>query len=214
MSETEMEVLKYLPAIDINVGDERARFVQKMVSIAQSERGMVVELYQDALGQEGIHFANFLLPGSSEDVRSGGQLIVRPDEARVCVEMRSGRWTSGYPTRSEYVEFSREVFSPLLSHYNKEFGTHHRMRVERPPPSYQLPPKASRLFERFAILANTRSLHPLDWDRFYLFVRNSRQQVPEGALRSLLISRGFPAATAQMLSDLYHHLWSFKKLKA
>jgi len=71
-----------------------------------------------------------------------------------------------------------------------------------------------RLFERFSVLANTRSLHPLDWERFYLFVRNSRREAPEGIIRLLLIKGGFSLEKAQMLSELYHHLWSFKKLRS
>jgi len=214
MPETKTEVREVLPAIDIAVGYERLLFVQRIVSLAQSKRHMVVEFHQDTFGKEGLHFANFLLPGSSEDSRSGGQLIVRPDEARVCVEMRSAKWQCDHPTGNEYVEFSREVFGSLLRFYNQEFGTHYRMRVVRPRSGYQLPPQAMRLFERFSVLANTRSLHPLDWERFYLFVRNSRREVPEGILRPLLIKRGFSVEKAQMISELYHHLWCFKKLRA
>jgi hypothetical protein len=182
--------------------------------LAQSKRHMAVEFYQDTFGNEGLHFANFLLPGSSAHSRSGGQLIVRPDEVRVRVEMRSAQWPSDYPTRNEYIEFSREVFGPLLRLYNREFGTHYRMRVPRPRLSNQLSPKAMCLLEQFAVLANTRSLHPLDWERFYLFVRNSRAEAPEGILGPLLIKRGFPIEKARMLAELYHHLWNFKKLRA
>jgi hypothetical protein len=185
-----------------------------MMSLAQSKRHMVVEFCQDTFGNEGLHFANFLLSGSSQHSRSGGQLIVRPDEVRVCVEMRSAQWPSDYPTRNEYIEFAREVFGPLLRFYNREFGTHHRMRVPRPRLSNQLSPKAMCLLEQFAVLANKRSLHPLDWERFYLFVRNSRFEAPEGILGPLLIKRGFPIEKARMLAELYHHLWNFKKLRA
>lgn len=214
MPETKTEVREVLPAIEIAVGDERLLFVQRIVSLALSKRHMAVELHKDTFGKEGLHFANFLLPGSSEDSRSGGQLIVRPDEARVCVEMRSAKWHSDRPTRNEYIEFSREVFGSLLRFYNQEFGTYHRMRVVRQRSGYQLPPQAMRLFERFSVLANTRSLHPLDWERFYLFVRNSRREAPEGIIRLLLIKGGFSLEKAQMLSELYHHLWSFKKLRS
>lgn len=197
MSETQAG--EALPAIDIAVGAQRTLFVQRMVFLAKSKRHMAVEFYQDTFGNEGLHFANFLLPNSSKCSRSGGQLIVRPDEARVCVEMRSAQWHSGYPTRDEYIQFSRDVFCPLLHLHNREFGTRYRMRVRRPRSNHQLPPQAMKLFERFAVLANVRSLHPLDWERFYLFVRNSRQEAPEGVLGPLLIKKGFSVENARML---------------
>lgn len=202
-----------LPDIDIAVGNNPHLFIMRMVSLAESKTEMTVELHQDAFGKDGLHFANFFLLVVSENLRSGGQLIVRPDEARVQVEMRSATWESGHPTRDKYIAFCKEVFGPLLHDYNRVFGTHHRMRIARPRSGYQLPPHSKRLFERFSILANKRSLHPLDWERFYLFVRNSRREIPEGTLRSLLVQKGLPAETAQMLSDLYHHLWRFKRLK-
>ncbi|WPE22665.1 hypothetical protein [Shinella zoogloeoides] len=202
-----------LPDIDIAAGQDRLTFVKRMVSIAESESGVTVELHQDTFGNEGLHFANFLLPGFSENIRSGGQLIVRPGEARILIEMRSADWQTDHPTRNEYIAFCKEVFGPLLRAYNKAFGTHYRMRVSRPRADYQLPPQSKRLFERFSILANTRTLHPLDWERFYLFVRNSRKELPEGALRPLLIQKGFSSEMAQMLSELYYHLWRFKRLK-
>jgi len=116
-----------------------------MVSIAESEPGVTGELHQDTFGKEGLHFANFFLPGFSENIRSGGQLIVRPGEARVFVEMRSAAWQSDHPTRNEYTAFCKEVFGPLLRAYNKAFGTHYRMRVSRPRAGYQLPPQSKRV---------------------------------------------------------------------
>jgi hypothetical protein len=202
-----------LPDIDIAAGKDPFLFVKRMVSIAESEPGVTVELHQDTFGNGGLHFANFFLPGFPENMRSGGQLIVRPGEARFFVEMRSAAWQSDHPTRNEYTAFCKEVFGPLLRAYNKAFGTYYRMRVSRPRAGYQLPPQSKRLFEQFSILANTRALHPLDWERFYLFVRNSRRELPEGTLRPLLIQKGFSSETAQMLSELYHHLWRFKRLK-
>lgn len=65
---------------------------------------------------------------------------------------------------------------------------------------------------RIALLANTSSLHPLDWKRFYELVRESRQELPEAELRPLLAARGFSTAKAAELAELYGHLWAFKRL--
>jgi hypothetical protein len=67
------------------------------------------------------------------------------------------------------------------------------------------------LLDRFAILANSFSLHPLDWRRFYGLVHEGRQEIPESKMRSLLIQRGFGEEKAMHLAELYAHLWAFKR---
>jgi len=179
-----------------------------MVSIAESEPGVTVELHQDTFGKEGLHFANFFLPGFSENIRSGGQLIVRPGEARVFVEMRSAAWQSDHPTRNEYTQLSAKryldrFYVPITKLSAHIIGCGSRVRA------LAISCLRNRsVFEQFSILANTHTLHPLDWERFYLFVRNNRRELPEGTLRPLLIQKGFSSEMAQMLSDLYHHLWT------
>ncbi len=73
--------------------------------------------------------------------------------------------------------------------------------------------RTRQLFDAFALLANTASLHKLDWDRFYRFVRESRQQVPAPTLRQLLIDAGFSPDKAAMLAEVHDHLWTFKRLR-
>jgi hypothetical protein len=143
-----MNFREVLPDIDIAAGGDPLLFIARMVSLAESKTQMTVELHQDSFGKEGLHFANFFLLVISENLRSGGQLIVRSGEARVQVEMRSASWESGHPTRDEYIAFCKEIFGPLLRDYNRVFGTHHRMRIARPRSGCQLPPQSKHLFDR------------------------------------------------------------------
>jgi hypothetical protein len=213
MDQIQSVIIESLPAIDIAVGAERLLFLERIINMGDDGRRIAIERHQLALGEDKSHFVNLILPGTIGCLKTGGQLIVNPNETRVRVEMYSACWEADRPTRIAYIEFAQAFFGPILKRYNHRFGTRHRLRVVKTK-DYDMPPKTKLLFDRFAILANVRSLHTLDWERFYLFVRNSRREVPEGLLRPMLIEKGFAADKAEMLSELYHHLWRFKKLAA
>jgi hypothetical protein len=105
------------------------------------------------------------------------------------------------------------LIGPLLKLYNQQKRSRLRLRVEkanrREP---RLPPQTSKLFKRFAVLANHSSLHPLDWQRFYEFVRLSRGEASEPTLAALLVKEGFSRSKAEYVADIYGHLWAFKRL--
>lgn len=214
MSDAAPLIIESLPAIDIAAGAERLLFIERMGILASNVPGLGVEIHRDGFGNEGLHVVNLVLPGSTDSLKSGGQLIVRPAEPRVNVEMYSADWSAGgHPTTRAYVEFARAFFQPILRRYNRQFGTRHRLRVVKAK-GYVTPPQTKLLLDRFATLANVRSLHPNDWQRFYVFVRHSRSQIPEGMLRQLLMKKGFAADKARALDELYQHLWRFKTLDA
>jgi len=179
--------------------------------VSDDARRIIVERHQLTLGDDESHFVNLVLPGTTDYPKTGAQLIVYLNECRVHVEMYSAAWEVERPTRNAYIEFARMFFSPILSRYNHQFGTRCRLRVVKTK-DYIMPPKTARLFDSFSVLANVRSLHHFDWERFYLFVKNSRHEVPGGYLQSMLVKRGFSADKARELNELYHHLWQFKKL--
>ena len=103
---------------------------------------------------------------------------------------------------------------PLLTAYNHANGTCYRLRIGKTPRGQQkLTPRTQGLLDRFASLANKASLHPLDWKRFYAMVSEGRQQLTEERMHQLLMDKGFAPPKAEHLSDVYAHLWAFKRAR-
>jgi len=207
----------YLPPIHINVTGSLRGFLKKMANIAEKVGTFNVEQEFDALGTSGFDVVNLRLIKSPQHRGLGGQLIVQPEAKNtVAVEIRAERWSpNDPPTYETYVAEARALIGPLLSAYNREFGMRHRMTV---PAKRKLEPKLSpqstELFKRFAVLANKSGLHPLDWRRFYEFVRDSRMRrpLPDEDMVRLLIREGFSEQYACQIAEVYRHLWEFKQL--
>jgi hypothetical protein len=204
-----------LPDIDIAVRDDPQAVMAAMADLAEADSSLIVERHAEPLGETGWHIVNLrsLLPGVHEE--AGGQLIAQPDRpGRILIEMRALRWRPDPPSRDAYVAAARELIAPLLSAYNKASGQRYRIRIGRARQPMSLLSKRTRtLLDRFAVLANQKSLHPFDWDRFYRFVKESRRPVPLEAVRALLIEHGFSVDRADSLAELYEHLWVFKRLR-
>ncbi|MBO9580136.1 MAG: hypothetical protein J7498_04520 [Sphingobium sp.] len=207
---------EFLPGIDIAVRIEPRLFLDRMAVIGEGTGQFTVERHYDAaLLDSELDIVNFRYLGSGPHIRVGGQLIARGDTAgRILVEMRAERWDPDPPTRAIYCAAASELMLPLLKTYNRIHSTRLRLRVQKTVlKETRLSPRTKTLFERFAVLANTASLHPLDWDRFYAFVREGRQELPGYELRAMLIARGFSNEKAGHLSEVYAHLWNFKRRK-
>ncbi|MFC0220511.1 hypothetical protein ACFFJ7_19210 [Pseudochelatococcus lubricantis] len=204
-----------LPDIDIAVREQPQAVIVAMANLAEADSSLVVERHAEPLGEMGWYIVNLRSLGPSIHEEAGGQLIARPDcPGRILVEMRALRWQPDPPSRDAYVAAARELMVPLLSAYNKASGQRYRIRIERVRKPGNLPSKRTRiLLDRFAVLANQKSLHPLDWERFYRFVKESRRPIPMEAVRALLIEHGFPADRASGFAELYEHLWAFKRLR-
>ena len=72
----------------------------------------------------------------------------------------------------------------------------------------QLPPVTKKAFDTFVILANKQSEHPLDWDRFYLFVRATHRnhvRLRPSELKLLLVTSGFDRDYSEELMRVYEH---------
>lgn len=207
----------YLPPIHINVTGSLRGFLKKMANLAEKSGTLTVEQEFDALGSSGFDVVNFRLIKSPRHKGLGGQLIVQPESTNsVAVEIRAERWSpDDPPTYETYVAEARALIGPLLSEYNCEVGTRHRMAVpSKRKLEAKLPPQSTKLFKRFTGLANKSGLHPLDWRRFYEFVRDSRMRrpLPDEDLARLLMKEGFSERYARDIAEVYGHLWEFKQL--
>lgn len=202
-----------LPEIDIAILDDPRVFMNRIAKVCADLGTFDIEKHFGCLGDPEFDIVNFRYKGRSQHVDLGGQLIRRPaSTARVAVEMRAARWDPDPPTRDAYVASARLVFGPALTAYNRRYGRRYRFRVW----NAQYGPKPSKrtlmLLDRFSVIANQSSLHPLDWRRFYEFVRDSRQELRFEVLESLLIERGFSKGKANQLAEVYAHLWAYKRL--
>ncbi len=205
----------WLPDIDIAIEGEARAFLEQMANIGRASKRFDVEHHQDALGIAGYDAVNFRLRDSSPHQDLSFQLLTRPEApSPVAVEVRAGRWDPAPPTYAVYCEAARGLAGPMLAALNRENSTRYRLRIERSTVGrFKTSQRTVLLLDRFALLANKSSLHPLDWNRFYQLVHESRQQIPEPEMRSLLGRRGFSRESAQNLAELYVHLWAFKRLR-
>ena len=72
----------------------------------------------------------------------------------------------------------------------------------------EIPEATRKVFLCFLNRANRAGLHPLDWRRFYEFVRYAharRAKLGTGWLYSTLVREGFNCAQAERLCDAYEH---------
>lgn len=204
---------EWLPWIDIAISIEPRRFLERMAVIGEQSGQFTVERHYDAIKNGALDIINFRYLGDSAHTGVGGQLIAQPDRpGRIGVEMRAEHWDPDPPARTTYCEAMETQLRPLLRIYNRTFSMRYRFRIQSSaPPPPRLSPLTMTLFDRFAILANTTSLHPLDWARFYGLVREGRQEISGYQLRSMLLNAGFSKTRSEELAELYVHLWNFKR---
>jgi hypothetical protein len=209
-----IDIIETLPAIDIAIGVDERDFLSRMADIADRSGQFLVERHFDSMGVGKLDIVNLRYQGKCAHLEGGCQLIARHDRPeRITVEMRAFRWDPHPPTRDVYVTFAQTCLRPLIRQYNRQFSARYRMLVGHRTRAFRMSQRTKTLFEQFVILANTRSLHPLDWKRFYVLVREERQVLPEHELRVFLMERGFSKEKAYDLAELYGHLWAFKQSK-
>ena len=206
---------EFLPGIDIALLVKPRDFLERMAVIGEQTGQFTVERHYDAMEDGALDIVNFRYLGSSPHTEVGGQLIAREDiPRRVLVDMRAHWWDPDPPTRAVYCAAATELMLPLVKTYNRAYAARYRFRIQKTGlKEIKLSPRTKTLFDRFAILANTASLHPFDWDRFYALVREGRQELPDYELRAMLVARGFSNEKAGHLSEIYTHLWNFKRRK-
>lgn len=204
---------EWLPSIDIAVGEDHGTFLRRMADLGKASGRFDVDSGPDWSAQVGLAVVNFRWRVEGDHSGLGFQLLSRDDvPARVLVEARAERWSPDPPERDTYLKAVRLMVTPLLKAYNSANSTQYRLRIERTPRDRVVPTATTAaLLDRFSLLANKQALHPLDWKRFYSFVSESRQQLPEHELRALLTKAGFAWDYAVHLAEIYTHLWAFKR---
>tara|TARA_R110000772_G_scaffold31555_3_gene77789 strand:+ start:608 stop:1102 length:495 start_codon:yes stop_codon:yes gene_type:complete len=163
---------------------------------------------RESAGRPYLEIINFRFTEESPHDGLGFQLIAHRDTPnRVSVEVRARSWSPNPPTRSVYCEAAKHLTGEMLKVYNKTYDARLRLRmVSRDHHQFTMTKRTASLLDSFMVLANTSSLHPLDWKRFYALVREGRQEVPVGELRAALRKAGFSLEKADYLSELYEHL--------
>jgi len=205
-----------LPAIDLAVPIEPSNFLERMAEIARKSGRFVVEDKRDSAAGPDLEIVNFRFKERSPHDGLGFQLIAHRDiPGRVSVEVRASKWSPDPPTRNVYCETAKLLTREMLRIYNKTYKSRLRLRIVAGGHNqFKMTKRTASLLDSFAVLANTSSLHPLDWKRFYGLVREGRQEIPIGELRAALQEAGFSLEKADHLSELYEHLWAFKRLSA
>jgi hypothetical protein len=205
----------WLPAIDIAIAGECVDFLREMSEIGMASGRFDVERHFDSPARAGLEVVNFRFREEAPHSGVGFQLMSRPDiPGRVLVEVRASRWKPDPPTRAVYCEAARSLVGPLLTVYNRANSKRYRLRIEKTDRNrFRISPRSTALLERFTLLANKTSLHPLDWTRFYGLVSEGRQEIPEEELRVHLMAKGFSRHSADRLAELYTHLWAFKRYR-
>ena len=203
-----------LPAIDIAVPIKPSNFLGRMAEIARRSGQFVVEDKRESAAGPYLEIVNFRFKEQSPHDGLGFQLIAHRDTpGRVSVEVRASNWSPDPPTRNVYCETAKILTREMLRIYNKTYESRLRLRiVSGGHNQFKITKRTASLLDSFMVLANTSSLHPLDWKRFYGLVRESRQEIPVGELRAALRKAGFSIEKADYLSELYEHLWAFKRL--
>tara|TARA_R110002072_G_scaffold22383_20_gene78343 strand:+ start:138736 stop:139362 length:627 start_codon:yes stop_codon:yes gene_type:complete len=204
-----------LPAIDIKISVEPSLFLERMITLGEQSGRFTIEHVDDRSGGTRLEVVNFRLLQESQHEGHGFQLIARDEKpGRIQVEMRAQSWSPDPPTRAVYEQSARDLVRPLLKRYNRSFKTRHRLRIgAREKKPFMISERTRTLLGRFTVLANTHALHPFDWQRFYLLVREGWQEIPDHILRAKLEEAGFTPNKAQELARLYAHLWEFKRLR-
>ncbi len=201
-----------LPDIHIDISDPPERYLARIQNLANDMGNYKTRWCHELYLGKGVRSLHLCLLSQSEHECPEAKLLIWPLEPqRIQVEMNAVRWKPDPPTRRIYCDLAATMIGTLIKADNATTGLRHRLHVQpiprrRPP----LPPKAAERFDRFVTLANRASLHPLDWGRFYDFVRISRREISEGTLTGLLVENGFNPARAEKIANIYHHLMAFR----
>jgi hypothetical protein len=206
---------EYLPRIDFAVRQLPIDVIKDMAIIAEKSGIFIVEREFNVMGDSEFHIINLRFKGESPHEELGAQLICRDDlKYRVAVELRAHRWNPDPPTTQAYCQAAKDLVDPIIRAYNATHGNRYRLRISRMKPlKTHLSAASLKNFNRFTILSNKSSLHPLDWKRLYQFVRRSRSNtLSEGEMAALLVQHGFSEQYAERIALIYTHLCEYKSV--
>ena len=201
-----------LPEIRLTVQEAPFMVLERLQAIPSAEK-MTVSI-ERIPGSRGSGPGRMLVATPSGQYVHEGllcQFIAEaPETAQLRVCLRACRWQpDDPPTYAIYTQAAKEVVKPLLDAYALQHGRRYRLRIpSRSSLEPHLPAGTNQMLCSFTRLANKTTLHHLDWDRFYRFIRhchNHRVRCEFGDLRRLLVKAGFDEEKAERLADIYHH---------
>lgn len=201
-----------LPNITIKPDCDPKLFLDRLEGSAK-KRDVIKEVRRNSdskLAKSGMDILAFMPTDQNGHEGIIGQFIYRYDKPSIiCVEIRARLWNPDPPNYEIYVKEAKRIAGNLLKSYNKTFDSRRCLTIQKKKQTEpSLSPGAKKVFRRFVTLANKRSLHPLDWKRFYEFVRfchAHRIKLYEDEVEWLLGKEGFGEKKSSYIADIYMH---------
>lgn len=130
-------------------------------------------------------------------------------EGRVKVAPIAVRWNPDPPTYEVYVATAKDLFVPLIRHYNHTYHSNRRLHIPtRDATQPYLPNMAQTLFADFTTQAHKSTLRRADWQSLYGFIRHCharRVHATRDDIHRLLVTAGFSLEHAAEIADVYEH---------
>lgn len=198
-----------VPSVKLKADVDPREFLARIEAIA-GEQGRY-EIYRDNAPEVegGWELLGLRVKGKATHKGLSGQLVATPiGNPTLLVKVLAAQWSPDLSYQT-YVAAVHEVFDPLVQEYNRRFRARRRLSIPtRESLEPTLPPKAGEAFHTFVALANKSALHPLDWRRFYQFVRvchNGRARATASDIKRLLVKAGFDESYAEEIANVYEH---------
>ena len=193
-----------LPGTWIPADVEPSEFFGRLEQVAH-DLGLRVERRESPSSKQTV---TDIFPAGYAQGGRFGQLVLSPKAGRIECEVRDG-WSRRPVRYSEYLSATRAFFTPVVRAHNLRYGSRRRLSIESQATlEPRLQPALAAELARFVEPANKQVLHPLDWKRFYHFIRychSRRLKVSEEDLSRVLESAGFEAEDAEHLAGIYGH---------
>lgn len=128
------------------------------------------------------------------------------NDKKINIGLRAEEW-SFILTYKTYVEEAEKLFTSIIETYSQKYKTNLKLDIKPLKPKIQFPFTLEYLFTQFMHLANKSVLHPLDWERFYKFIRacHYHKFKDEELLRNRLIQGGFSEEYADEVVNIFEH---------
>jgi len=198
-----------LPDIYIGISEPSRDFIDNFETIIKKEKSFTYNLEKD-IDTPNYDIMSIVPKNNFGHERLFGQLIARPNEKnKIIVEIRAHRWNPEPTNYKDYVSAAKFVFEDLLQKYNSDNKKRYRLNIQSETDTKpKLPSGAKTVFDRFVNNANKTMLHPLDWGRFYSFIRychSNKVKIQYEDIMRLLVEESFSEKKAEYLADIFHH---------
>jgi len=129
------------------------------------------------------------------------------------LQIIASRWQPEWPTYQVVRDAAEGLFLPVVKEYNRRNRTRYRVKIEEQIDTLpKLSAAAQNAFNEFAHGANLQCLHPLDWQRFYRFVRvcyTTKNNLYESDVAYFMRKVGFKNDYANFIAQVYMHCRDF-----